>query len=223
MMMAPTRTGTFTAIRLLLLSVWVLVGVAGAAQASPLTLNFSGSMDLSGSGGAADTPFSGFFTWDPAETPFDSDPPNLAMYHVEASQLIFNGVEIDTALGGGLFVINDADFFGTGNVDALVFLATIEKDAVIGDKLFIGALAGPTSTWNTLSLPTDYGFLSKLTTRVSALSLEVPHGGDENDIVLGRGSLEVTAVPEPATLTLAAFGLAGVVARARRGRQRRDR
>jgi len=219
--MAPKQRGTFTAIRLLLLSASVLVGVAAVAQASPLTLNFSGTMDLSGSGGAADTPFSGFFTWDPAKTPFDSDPPSLATYHVEAYQLIFNGVEIDTALGGGLFVVNDADFFGTGNIDALVFLATIEKDAVIGDKLFIGALAGPTSTWNTLSLPTDYSFLSKLTTRVSALSLEVPFGGDENDILLGRGSLEVTAVPEPATLTLAAFGLAGLVARARRGRQRR--
>ena len=220
--MAATRTSMFTAIRLLLLSVSVLVGVAAAAQASPLTLNFSGSLDLSGSGGAADNPFSGFFTWDPAKVPFDSEPPNLAMYQVEAYQLIFNGINIDPALGGGLFVVNDADFFGTGNVDALVFLATIATDPIVGDKLFIGALSGPTSTWNTLSLPTDYSFLSQLTTRVSALSLEVPHEGDENDILLGRGSLAVTAVPEPATLTLAALGLAGVVARARRGRQRRD-
>jgi hypothetical protein len=221
--MAATRTGMFTAIRLLLLSVSVLVGVAAAAQASPLTLNFSGSLDLSGSGGAADNPFSGFFTWDPAKAPFDSDPPNLAMYEVEASQLIINGIDIDPALGGGLFVVNDADFFGTGNVDALVFLATIETDAIIGDKLFIGALSGPTGTWNTLSLPTDYSFLSQLTTRASALSLEVPFEGDENDILLGIGSFEVTAVPEPATLTLAALGLAGVFARARRGGQRRNR
>ena len=122
-----------------------------------------------------------------------------------------------------MFVVNDADFFGTGtNVDALVFLATIEKNAIIGDKLFIGALSGPTNTWNTLSLPTDYSFLSQLTTRVSALSLEVPFGGDENDILLGTGSFAVTPapVPEPATLTLTALGLAGAIARARRGRQR---
>ena len=54
----------------------------------------------------------------------------------------------------------------------LVFLATIEKNAIVGDKLFIAALTGPTSTWNTLALPTDYSFLSLLTTRVSALSVQ---------------------------------------------------
>ena len=226
--MAATRTGLFTAIRLLLLSVSVLVGVAAAAQASPLTLNFSGSVDLSVSGGAADNPFSGFFTWDPAKTPFQSDPPNDAIYEVEAYQLIFNGIDINPSLGGGLFVFNDANAFGTGNVDALMFGATIEKNAIIGgitgDKLLLGALSGLPSTWDTLSLPTDYSFLSQLTTSFSALSFEVPgggDGGDANDQLLGRGSFAVTPVPEPATLTLTVLGLAGVVARARRGRQRR--
>jgi hypothetical protein len=220
--MAATRAGMFTAIRLFVLSVSVLVGVAAAAQAAPLTLDFSGSLDLSGSGGTADNPFSGFLTWDPAKAPVQSDPPDLAIFEVEQYQLFLNGIEIDTSLGGGLFVVNDGDFFGTGDVDALVFLATIDKDAIAGDTLFIAALSGPTSSWDTLSLPTDYGFLSKLTTLNSALSLEVPNEGDENDILLGAGSLAVTAVPEPAALTLTALGLAGVAARARRGRQRRD-
>jgi hypothetical protein len=221
MAMAATRTGVFTAIRFFLLSVSVLVGATTAAQAAPLTLHFAGSLDLSGSGGAADNPFSGFVTWDPAKTPFETDPPDLAMYEAEAYQLILNGVTVDTALGGGLFVVNDADFFGTGDVDALLFLATIAKDAVVGDTLFVGALSGPASTWDTLSLPADYSFLSQLTTRASALSLEVPFEGDENDILLGTGDFEVTRVPEPATLALSAIGLAGVVARVRRGRQRR--
>src|SRR5687767_2243502 len=200
MAMTSTRTGMFTAIRILVLSASVLVGVAGAAQAALLTLNFSGSVDLSGSGGAADNPFSGFFTWDPAKTPSQSGS-NVAIYQVEAYQLTFNGVLLDSSLGGGLFVFNDANVFGTGNVDALMFGSTIEKDAVVngvtGDKLLLGALLGPTSAWNTVSLPTDYSFLSLLTTRFSALSLEVPFGGDENDVRLGQGSFAVTPVPEP--------------------------
>ena len=219
--MAPTLRGTFTAMRLLILTFAVLVGVAAAAPAAPLTVNFSGSLDLSGSGGAADNPFSGFFTWNPATVPFQSEPPNLAIYPVAAYQLILNGIETDQSLGAGLFVFNDDNAFGTGDVDALMLFVTVKTDAVAGNTAFIAALSGPTNVWNTLDLPTDYSFLSLLTTRVSALSLEVPggeNGGDANDILLGRGSLAATAaaaVPEPATLTLAALGLAAFAGRSR--------
>jgi PEP-CTERM motif-containing protein len=212
----------FRPIRILILAAVMLVGAAARAQAVPLTLLFSGSLDLSASGGAAVNPFSGFFTWETTATPFASEPPNLAIYPLVAYQLILNGNSVDTTLGAGLFVFNDADAFGTGNVDALLLFVTIEHNAVIGDTALIGALSGPTNAWNTTSLPTDYSFLSLLPTRFSAMSLEVPFGGDENDIVLGTGSFAVTAVPEPASLTLTALGLAGVVARARRARQRRD-
>jgi hypothetical protein len=224
--MATTRTGTFTAMRLLLLSVSILLGGAAAAQASLLTLNFAGSVDLSGSGGDADTPFSGFFTWDTTQDPLVTDDPFLRIYQVEAYQLIFNGVDKTAGSNAGVFVFNDANAFGTGAVDALMFGATMDEDVTIngntGDTLFIGALSGPASAWDTLSLPTDYSFLSELTTRFSGVSLEVAFEGDENDVRLGSGSFEVRTVPEPATLMLTALGLAGVVARTPRGRQRRD-
>lgn len=212
--MAAMRTGIFKAIRLFLI-VSVLVGVASAAQASLLTLNFSGTVDLSGSGGAADNPFSGFFTWDTTKTPFATDP-GVALYFVEAHQLIFNGADLTGAPdNGGLFVFNDVDAFGTGAVDGLMFGTMIDSDPVAGDTLLLLAFSGPTDSWDTVSLPTDYSFLSKLTTSFAAVSLEVPGEGDDNDVALGGGSFEAT-VPEPATLTLSLFGLAGVVARARR-------
>jgi hypothetical protein len=210
--------------RILLLGVSVLVGAAASAEANPLTLHFSGSVDLSGSGGAADTPFSGFFTWETTKTPFDTEPPNAAFYALEAYQLILDGVDKTIGAGGAALTVgNDVDLLATAaTADVLVLFAAIEQNAVTGDTLLIGILSGPSTVWNTLSLPTDYSFLSLLPDRFSLVSLEVPGGGDENDVLLGTGSFAVTAVPEPAGLTLTALALAGGVARARRGHQRRE-
>ena len=211
-------------IRILVLGVSVLVGAAATAEASTLTLFFSGSVDLSGMGGGADSPYSGFFTWDPAKTPFETDP-NSALYFVESYQLILNGVDRTLGPGNaGLVVGNDGDLNGgPGNNDALLFLAVLDNNVTIngvtGDTLFVLGFLGDTSFWNTLSLPTDYSFLS-MPTRFSAVSLEVTGEGD--DVQVGEGGPFVaTPVPEPATLTLTALGLAGVVTRARRGHQRR--
>jgi hypothetical protein len=203
----------------------LLFGVAATAEAAPLTLSFSGTVDLSGSAGAEDNPFSGFFTWDTTRDPFETGDPFFRIYPVEAYQLTFNGV-VRSGSEAGVFVFNNINAFGTGPVDGLMFGTVVEENVTIngvtGDMFFFGALSGPES-WDTLSLPTDYGFLSDLTTRFSGVSLEVPggeDGGDANDVRLGDGSFAVT-VPEPATLSLTVLGLAGVVARARRGRQRR--
>lgn len=211
----PSEPQMLTAIRRVLLGA-LFVGVAVAAQASTLTLNFSGSVDLTLSGGTADNPFSGFFTWDPAKTPFESYPPDVSIYEPEAYEVIFNGVPVDPSFGAGVFVFNDADAFGVGDVDALMFFAILDSDPILGDTALLLAFAGDTGIWDTLSLPSDYSFLSQMWAR-SGMSLEVPDGGDENDISLGRGSLEVT-VPEPATLALTALGLVGLAARARRRR-----
>ena len=204
-------------IRIFLLGTAILIATA-SAEASSLTLNVSGSVDLTMSGGAADNPFSGFFTWDPAALPFETEP-NAQIYPLLAYQFILNGVD-KTGLGGAVFVADDADAFGTGDVDALGFFVVLEQDAVIGDTLFIGVLSGPTDTWNTTSLPTDYSFLSLLPTRFSAMSLEVPLEGDANDILLGTGSFAVSPVPEPASVAVTALGLATIIASARRSRQR---
>jgi len=221
--MVSMRTSRFSAVRLVL-SALVLVGVAAAAQASPLTLNFSGILtSASDPSYPVDSTFSGFFTWDTNKTPLPGSDANFGEYELEAYQLIFNG-EDKTVYGlSRLIVVNDADP-GTGSsVDALIFLAGLEdRGPVTGEVLFVGLLSGPTDTWNSTALPTSYSFLSSLTTALSIISLEVPGQGDDNDIVLAHGRFAANQAPEPTTLTLTALGLAGVIARAMRGRQRRS-
>ena len=218
-----------TLIRGIVLGVLVLVGAATTAAAGPLTLNFSGSLDLTASQGPMDNPFSGFFTFETTQTPEPGSDESAAFFSLVDYQLVLNGVEPDPALGAGLILLNDADLLGTGEkLDALIFFAPIQNNAVVngvtGTKAFIGAIAGPSTIWMVPTLPQDYSFLSLMTTRFSAMSLEVPggeDGGNANDLQLGSGSFEVQAVPEPASLTLTAIGLAGAFARRRRRAQAR--
>ncbi len=208
------------------LAVSVLIGAAATAQASTLTVFFSGSIDLTGMGGDADNPYSGFFTWDPAKLPFQTES-NAKLYAVESYQLILNGTDETLGLpgGAGLVVGNDGELDGgPGNKDALLFLAGLDTNVTIngvtGDTLFILGFVGDSSFWNTLSLPTDYSFLS-MPNRFSGVSLEVT--GEGEDVGVGEGGSFVATpapVPEPASVTVTALGLAGVIAFAR-GRQRR--
>ena len=61
------------------LAVSILIGTAATARAATLTVFFSGSMDLTEMGGPADSPYSGFFTWDPATLPFQTEPERQAL------------------------------------------------------------------------------------------------------------------------------------------------
>ncbi len=212
---------------------FVIVGVlllSSPTYAASITLNFAGTADASASGGLANKPYSGFFTWDSTSAPTDGDGTSLAQYDTTAYQLIFDGIDLTKPIasdGSGIFVLNDADFFGTGVlVDGLALLAIID-DSTPTTRLFVGTLTGPTSTWDTLALPGDLNFLSSLTTRATLFSDEVPGLGDANDILLGQGTLtitgqSVTPVPEPTTLTLTALGIGGLIARVRRSGRAKD-
>jgi len=225
--MTITRTEVFTAVRHVLLSFFILVGVAASAHADLLTVSFSGTIDLTGTGGPANSLFSGFFTWNPAAPPDQIHPPDNAAYLVPSYQLILNGVDRTLGPGNaGLGVFNDSDLNDNpGDFDGILFLAALDQNVTIGGvtghTLFVLAFLGDTTTWDTLALPSDYAFLT-LPNRFSFVSLE--HSGPGGDPVVGQGgAFTATPVPEPATLTLSALGLAGAVGRARRVRQQRDK
>jgi hypothetical protein len=222
-----TQSQVWSALKAIAFAIAGALLLTSPTYAASVTLNFAGIADSSALGGLADAPYSGFFTWDSASAPTGVDGTSLAEYDTMAYQLIFDGIDLTKPVGSkgsGLFVFNDLDFFEPGVfVDGLAMLAIIDDSTPI-TRLFIAALTGPTTTWNTLALPSDLNFLSSLTNRLAFFSDEVPFEGDENDIFLGTGTLtitgqSVTPAPEPATLTLTALGIGGLIGRVRRSRR----
>jgi len=223
-------TPRIAAVKVFVMSFIGALLLAAPARADLITLSFAGDVDLSAHGGSASNPFSGFFTWNTASAPFETDGTEGAFYDVIAYQMIFNGIDytrpiIGDGTGNGLAVFNDAFEPGVGDIDALVFFASLDNAApgTGNDLLFLGALGDLTHTvFNSTALPTNTGFLPMMTVRLSEWTDEIPGGGSDDDVFLGEGTFTITGtrvVPEPATLVLTAFGLAAALARARRARR----
>jgi hypothetical protein len=210
--------------------------MAAPARADLITIAFEGEIDLTPVGGE-NYAYNGFFTWNTAE-PVENSEDGIFTYVLHDFQLTFGGVDLGLppspqTIGNGLSVINDLDPFGTGEVDALGFYGFVGRPYdPTGDLHLVAVFPGPTSMFTSSALPTNLDFLSDVTDPYvfmffepdelallsSSLNIETV---SLEDI---RGTLEITEtrivpVPEPTTLTLAAFGLAGVLMRARRSRK----
>ena len=203
-----------------ILAVSVLIGASSTAQASTLTVFFSGNIDLTEWAAQGLARIAAFT--DLAKTPFQPHPPTDNSYLVESYQLILNGVDRTLPPGSaGLVVGNDSDLNDDAyDFDALLFLAGLDNNVTIGGvtghMIFVLGFLGDKSVWNTLSSQ-HYSFLSLPPTRIS-LSPEVTGPGE--DVMVGEGRTVATSpVPEPATDADRAW--AGGCHRRRRGRQRR--
>ena len=66
--------------------------LAAPARADLITINFTGSVNLTSEGGAV-YPYSGFFTWNTTASPHETEP-GMAGYPLANYNLIFNGVNV---------------------------------------------------------------------------------------------------------------------------------
>ena len=204
-----------------------LLLMAAPARADLITIEFAGEIDLTSDGGEVYA-YNGFFTWNTAE-PVENTEDGVFTYALDDFELWFGGIDVTVppspeTIGNGLSVVNDLDPLGIGVRDALAFYGHVGRPYdPTGDLHLLAVFSGPTSMFSSSALPGNLDFLSfPGFERFVLMSFEPDDEFRSAPLILEtRGTLVVTGtrvvpVPEPATLTRAAFGLAGALARFRR-------
>jgi len=223
----------------------VLFLLAAPSQAALITLNFSGSVNLSSVDGGQSNPhtYSGSITWDTTKIPFEPGT-DIATYDLQSYTLFFDGVDytapvIGDGTGSGIAVANNFDapelgLFATN--DGLAFFLQFQQPFNIGGQpgslVLLGLMIGPGDMFSSTALPTNLSFLTQLTGAGTRWLFEPDAEGQDEFLLAPIGSLILSVpptgppinpgplpVPEPATLTLTALGMAGVLVRARRSRK----
>lgn len=204
-----------------------LLSIAVPALANPVTLDFSGTVDLSGVGGLASNTFSGSVTWDPTAAPTSTGSllgsGTYAQYTPVSDSLTVDSVNVISAVFPPAFLQVDIlpyddelDIaFSFPGLSLLDFSSMGPPYTDIRD-LYLN-LAGPPGMFSSTALPGSLDFLGSVSFSESRWFTSYEEAPD----VITTGSLAATApVPEPGTLTLTALGLLGILAAYRRSHRR---
>jgi hypothetical protein len=208
----------------LLVEAVALLGIGVPVLANTVTLDFSGTVNLSGIGGAASNTFSGSVTWDPTATPTSTGmlfPGTYAQYAPVSASLTLNSVDVSAAFFPAPFL--EVDIVPSADeLDIVYYFPGLpvsdfsSPDNYTNLKTLVLNIIGPPDMFSSTALPGSLDFLGSVSLSESRWFTSY----EEDPDVITTGSL---AVPEPGTLTLTALGLAGVLAGYRRRHRRSPR
>ena len=218
MLTAPEGFVKMSSLKLLGL-VAVLFLIAAPAGADTVTLNFSGTVNLSSVGGATSNTFSGSFTWDPSTVPFNyvSLPgEDTAYYLPNAYSFTLNSTNISASTFDAVIVVDYhpgviADFFVT--FDAFdVYLGAVGPTSNYLETFGADILTPPGAFGGT-SLPGNLNFLGSVSSTDSAWytgnGVDLAVSSVQNPKIAGTFTPTIPSVPtpEPSSVILMLTGI----------------
>jgi hypothetical protein len=193
---------------------------ASSAFATSVTLDFSGTVNLSNYGASATSSFNGSVTWDSAMAATGGCGGVYCFYDLSGGAFTFylNSINETANIGNLSDYVEVVDYSSGAGSDTLRFALRFNPNSVSVGSTFLdyfeADFTGSSSVFNSTALPGDLSFLSGMNANYSYFqSVPLPGPSFDEDHGTLVGSAASTSVPEPASLLLAGTGAAALVRR----------